>query len=101
MAAVCKAALERTMVTFVVERDQVDVPEWVTDLKTFRRWLEEDCVPENARIGFIDGRVWVDMSKEQLFTHVAVKTEFIVVQGSLAKHELLGRYFGDCALLIN
>lgn len=40
------------MVTFVVEPDLVDVPEWVTDLATFRRWMDSDDVPEKARICF-------------------------------------------------
>ena len=30
------------MVTFVIESDQVSVPEWVVDLASFRRWMAMD-----------------------------------------------------------
>ena len=38
------------MVTFVYESDQVSVPEWVTDLASFRRWARSDEFPETGRI---------------------------------------------------
>jgi len=45
--------------------------------------------------------VWIDMSNEQVFTHVAVKTEFTVVLGALVKQEKLGRFLTDGVLLSN
>lgn len=89
------------MVTFVVESDQVSVPTWVTDLVSFRRWTDSDDFPETGRICYLGGEVWVDMSKEQLFTHVLVKTEFTSVLSSLAKTGKLGLLFGDGAMLSN
>jgi hypothetical protein len=67
------------MVTFVDESVQVSVPGWVVDLPSFRRWADGDDFPEKGRIGYLQGEVWVDVSKEQLFTHVAVKGEITVV----------------------
>jgi Uma2 family endonuclease len=89
------------MITFVTESDQVSVPGWVTDLAAFRRWADEDDFPETGRICYLDGEVWVDMSKEQLFTHVLVKTEIMTVLSALVKAEQLGLFFGDGAFLSN
>jgi Uma2 family endonuclease len=38
---------------------------------------------------------------EQVFTHVAVKTEFTIILGGLAKTENLGRFLADGILLSN
>jgi Uma2 family endonuclease len=87
--------------TFVVERDSVTIPAWVDDLESFRRWVRSDDFPETGRICFLDGEVWVDMSKEQLFTHNQVKGEYTFVLYGLAKKARLGRYFTDGARLYN
>jgi Uma2 family endonuclease len=81
--------------TFVVESQVVRVPDWVEDLSSFRRWSQSDEFPDDGRIAFLDGGVWVDMSKEQVFTHNQVKGEYNRVLGSLAKDERRGRYFPD------
>jgi hypothetical protein len=41
------------MVTFVIESDRVSVPEWVTDLASFRRWAESEDYPETGRICYL------------------------------------------------
>jgi Uma2 family endonuclease len=89
------------MVTYVNEVDRVSVPGWVTDLDAFRRWTEQDDFPDKGRIWWLDGEVWIDMSNEQVFTHVAVKTEITIVLGGLVKSEKLGRYLTDGVLLSN
>jgi Uma2 family endonuclease len=89
------------MVTFVIESDQVSVPEWVTDLAAFRRWADSPDFPETGRICYLQGEVWVDMSKEQIFTHLAVKNEFNIVLGALVKAGQLGLYLPDGARLSN
>jgi len=61
--------------TLVVERDSVTIPAWVDDLDSFRRWARSDEFPESGRICFLNGEVWVDMSKEQAFWHNQVKSE--------------------------
>lgn len=89
------------MVTFVIESDQVSVPEWVTDLDSFRRWADSEDFPETGRICYLNGEVWVDMSKEQLFTHVDVKTEIVGVLRPLVKTARIGRLLGDGVFLSN
>lgn len=89
------------MVTITNESEQVQVPEWVNDLESFLRWADAPDFPEKGRIWFLKGEVWVDMSKEQVFTHVAVKTEITAVLAALVKRERLGRYWGDGLFLSN
>lgn len=89
------------MATFISEPDQVIVPKWVTDLASFRQWTDGEDFPETGRICYLNGEVWVDMSKEQLFTHLTVKNEFNIVLGSLVKSQQSGLYFPDGARLSN
>lgn len=76
-----------------LDEDRVTLPEWVDDLESFRRWTDDDAFPEHGKISFLDGRVLIDRSKEQLFTHNGIKTEITVVLGSLAKRAIPGRFF--------
>src|SRR5262245_28721690 len=89
------------MVTYVDEGKKVSVPGWVTDIPSFHRWLDSADLPEEARVWWLKGEVWVDMSGEQLFTHVAVKTEVTSVLHGLARRGKLGSYFTDGVLLSN
>src|SRR5690349_18066422 len=83
------------------ETDWITVPGWVVDLESFRRWTDDDNFPEGGRIWWLKGGVWIDMSKEQIFTHLAVKAEFYAVLRVLAKSEQLGRFLPDGLLLSN
>lgn len=97
-----KTELTRRKVTFCADEDQfVTVPDWVTDINAFRRWIDDDALPEKLRAWWLNGEVFLDMSKEQIFTHVLVKTEFAFVLTGLAKREKLGQYFTDGVLLSN
>jgi Uma2 family endonuclease len=75
--------------------EDVTVPSWVRDLESFTRWAESDEFPEEGRIDYLAGDVWIDMSEEQVWSHNQVKTEFTVVLGTLAKQTGLWRYFTD------
>jgi Uma2 family endonuclease len=89
------------MITVIYESEKVSVPSWVVDLESFRRWADADDFPEDGRIWFLKGEVWIDMSKEQIFTHVLVKTEIAAVLRNLVKSQELGLFLGDGALLSN
>src|SRR5260370_982621 len=80
---------------FTESADMVAVPAWVADLESFRRWADSEEFPQEGRICFLKGEVWGDMSREQLFSHVLVKTKFAMVLGSLVEAEDLGLFFGD------
>lgn len=89
------------MITVIDESERVSVPNWVTDLEAFRRWTDAEDFPEDYRIWWLKGEVWIDMSKEQVFTHVLVKTVFTAVLWRLSTEEQLGIYLTDGVLLSN
>jgi Uma2 family endonuclease len=81
--------------------DEVDIPSWVIDLDSFRRWADSDDFPEKGRFDYIKGQVWIDMSKEQVFTHVLVKTRIAAVLSELVEANEEGLFLGDGVLLSN
>jgi len=89
------------MIRFALDTERVQIPGWVVDLESFRRWSDDDAFPETGQISFLKGDVWVDMSKEQLFDHNDVKAEITMVLRGLVKTHQLGRYFADGAYLSN
>lgn len=90
------------MTTLVVESSSVQIPGWASaDLPAFRRWVHLAECSEKTRVCYLDGEVWVDMSKELFFTHNQVKLEFTLVLGGLVKAQRLGRFVPDGMLLSN
>jgi Uma2 family endonuclease len=83
------------------ESDIITIPAWVNDLASFRRWADMSDFPKEGRICWLNGEVWADMSKEQIFTHVLVKTRISSVLDHLATEGALGLFLGDGALLVN
>jgi Uma2 family endonuclease len=90
-----------TNLTVLTEDQEVNIPSWVVDLVSFRRWSDQEDFPDTGRIGYIRGKVWLDMGKEQLFTHIQVKDEFTEVLRRLVRKNNLGLYFSDGLLLTN
>ncbi len=84
-----------TLVTFIDGSKRVSVPTWVVDLESFRRWADADDFPEQGEICYLDGEVWVDMSKEQIFTHAGVKNEIAFVLTGLVKAGQPGLFLPD------
>src|SRR4051812_23943068 len=89
------------MATIIGETGQFTLPHWVTDIHSFRRWRGSEDFPEHGRIWWLRGEVWADMSREQVFSHIAVKTEITAVLHGLAKMHRLGRVLADGLLLSN
>src|SRR5882724_11402207 len=88
-------SVNRVPIRWYYESRQVIIPDWVADLESFRRWVDDDDFPEEGRISWLCGEVEIDMSREQLFTHGQVKTTFTVVVGGLVLTEKLGYYWSD------
>lgn len=82
-----------------MEEQAVLVPDWVSELESFRRWCDDDEFPEHGRIAFLKGEVWIDLSKEQMFTHDEPKCEINTVLRTRVKARRMGRYFTDGAFL--
>ena len=89
------------MIKVHAQPESVPVPVWVHDLESFRRWMSSDESPEQIPVFFLQGDVWVDMSKEQIFSHVALKGEISSVLRVLTKKRRLGRLLPDGLLLTN
>jgi Uma2 family endonuclease len=92
---------EAFMVMVVGEVQQVRVPGWVTDLESFRRWTDQDDFPEKGQIWWLNGEVWIDLSREQIFTHVLIKTRLTMALGMLVEQQRLGLYLMNGVLLTN
>lgn len=87
--------------TFIVDEASVHVPRWVVDLSSFRRWAETEDFPEKGQVGYFQGKVWVDMSKQQIFSHLGVQAEYTRGLGTLARSDNRGRYLPDGLFLSN
>lgn len=79
----------------------VTIPLWVVDLDSFRRWADSEDFPEKGRFDYIQGKVWIDMSKEQVFSHVLVKTRITAVLSELVEASQFGLFLGEGVLLSN
>ena len=95
------AATGRVSCLFLSDTESVHLPVWVRDLQSFRKWAVSDESPEKAPVFFLDGVVWIDMSKQQIFSHIALKQEFFRVLGQLIRSSQLGKFFPDGLLLTN
>jgi hypothetical protein len=89
------------MVTVIFHSAQVRVPSSVVDLASFRHWADADDFPNLARVWYLQGEIWVDLSREEIFRHVLVKGEIACTLAGLTKVCDLGTYLIDGALLTN
>lgn len=86
---------------FISINESVDVPTWVVDFNSFRRWARSDDFPRRGRFAYLGDHLWVNVMGEELFTHNIVKTEFTSVLAAACKKRKLGYVFSDRALLTN
>jgi Uma2 family endonuclease len=75
--------------------DQVDMPAWVVDFESFRRWMHSAAFPDEGKICFINGKVWVDPLMEEFDSHNVVRTELGRVLANLMKETKFGRYVSE------
>jgi Uma2 family endonuclease len=71
------------------------------DIDTFREWAGDNDLPENSRVCFHRGEVLVEVGKEQIFSHVLVKTAITAVLFALANSRRSGLVLSDGVLLTN
>jgi Uma2 family endonuclease len=84
----------------ISENPPITVPARATaSLASFREWAGDNDLPEKVKLCFHRGEVFVEMGKEQIFTHVGVKTEIIAVLHQLTKSQRSGRVLADGLLL--
>jgi Uma2 family endonuclease len=86
----------------ISQNPPVTVPARATaSLASFREWAGKNELPANAKLCYYQGEVFVEMGKEQVFFHVAVKTEISRVLANIIKEQKGGMFFNDGLLLTN
>ena len=63
------------MATSIIFEERVEIPLSISSLEDFRQWARSAKFPEQGRIDYIAGRIEVDMSPEDFFSHGTLKTE--------------------------
>jgi Uma2 family endonuclease len=77
------------------------IPPDAHTLAGFRAWSRSADFPEGARIAFIGGELFVDMSGDELETHNKIKSELTRVIGNLNVETQLGILYSDGAQVSN
>lgn len=80
---------------------EIDIPEWVVDLKSFRKWYHSGVLPEKLKVHFINGRVWVDLFMEEYFSHNSVRVAIGRTLAELGDRGRVGRFVADGMLYRN
>jgi Uma2 family endonuclease len=80
--------------TAILEGQKIDIPSRVVDLNSFHRWVASTHFPGAWRICFVQGRVWIDTTMEEM-DHNQIKGAFAIGLGQLVLVASLGRYFHD------
>jgi Uma2 family endonuclease len=88
-------------VSVITDRVRLEVPATAFTLAGFRAWATADDFPERVRVTFISGEIILDMSNEEIETHVAVKTEITRALANLNRELKLGKFYGDGVLVSN
>jgi len=89
------------MSTVIGDTVELDIPSWVMDLESFRKWLDDPQFPERLPVWWLRGNVWVDMSREQLFSHNLVRTKITSALDQVAEKDDLGVVWGDGIFFAN
>ena len=76
-------------------------PGAASSLAGFRKWYESDDFPEEGRICYLDGELFVDMGHERISSHVSLKTALTQVLADLAEEMDIGQFFGDGARVVS
>jgi Uma2 family endonuclease len=77
------------------------IPARVATLAGFRAWATSDDFPEKLKASYIGGEIWIDMSPEELHTHVVVKYEVAHRLLGLIEDLDTGTFYGDGTLVTN
>jgi hypothetical protein len=83
------------MTIVISDEATLHIPGWVVDLASFQRWVESGEFPEEGRICFINGEVWVDMSMQQVFSPLRVKAVLNHALEGLVRQAATGIFLPD------
>lgn len=77
------------------------IPANAHTLDGFRTWVLSDQFPEKLRALYLRGEVWLDMSKEEIRTHAAVKTAIAGTMFNLNEEVDFGDLYINGVLVTN
>jgi len=78
----------------IVIDEAIEVPEWVSDLASFRRWAHTRDFPERGIIAYCDGKLWIEPSMETVL-HSQLRAEITRILSNLVRKQKSGRFFPD------
>ena len=76
-------------------------PGAASSLEAFRKWYESDDFPEEGRICYLDGELFIDMGHERISSHVFLKTAIAKALDDLADELDLGRFVANGVRIVN
>ncbi len=82
------------MATTIALGEDLEIP-FVGSLSEFRQWALSEDFPERGRIDYLTGRIEVDMTPEDYYTHGTLKVEVIGVLRNIVKSGDLGDLQSD------
>src|SRR5207237_639721 len=88
--------VERVVATSLLIEDRLEIPLGLRTLADFRAWALSDNFPDKGRIDYLQGRIEVDMSPEDLFSHGTPKSEIHYVVYGRVRRLKSGFVFLDC-----
>jgi Uma2 family endonuclease len=77
----------------------IRIPHNATTLDGFRSWIKSDEFPDKLRAMYLDGEIYLDMTKEELQSHAKVKAEISRVLMNLVRELALGEFYLDGVLV--
>lgn len=80
---------------------QINVPDKARTHFGFRAWAKSNACPERARVTFFNGRILIDMSKEEIETHAKPKAEVSRGVSNISHDFDLGECYLDGTLVSN
>lgn len=91
--------MSMTITTF--DETAFDIPSGVDTLNGFRRWAYSRRFPERGRISFLDGKLEIDMSPEEIDSHSTPKGAIFAAMLNFNEMHDLGRVFPDGTMVVN
>jgi len=85
----------------VLPEKGVVVPASAHTLAGYRNWAKSRAFPNQGQILFLDKEIYIDMSPEELETHVRVKAEIGRVLLTLERRQKRGMFYPDGTLVTN
>jgi len=76
-------------------------PGATSSLAAFEEWYDSDDFPEEGRICYLAGELFIDMGHERISSHVSLKTTLSRMLDELAEEIGVGQFFGDGVRVVN